>query len=297
MKYLFYSLIPLALLIFFALIACILSYILLIFAGDIVPLDKLISKATLIFLILSIFPLKRYLSLSWSDMGFAPKAIFFKQLLIGLGMGILTLLPVLLVIYGLEINVVDSEHHWNIGTFIGRLLLALFLGLLISSLEEPLFRGILLEGFRKKMAMIAAVILSSVYYGALHFLKSESDIAYEDITLGSGFELVLEAFANYLKPEVLQAFIALVMVGIFLALIRINIKQSMGLCIGYHASWVWLIRINRDIFNINYQSEYLYLVSNYNGIVGPLVSVWMAVACLIYLAYLYCCKQKNSVST
>ncbi|NOQ37076.1 MAG: CPBP family intramembrane metalloprotease, partial [Methylococcaceae bacterium] len=267
--------------------SCVLSYVILMLAGDILPIHKLVSKGTLVFLILSIFPLRRYLSLSWTDIGYAPKSIFFKQFLYGLGLGLLTLLPILIVLYSLDVHVIDETRTWTLLKFIERLLIALFLGSLISFAEEPLFRGILLIGLRKKMAVIAAIIVSSTYYAALHFLKSKTRIPYDEISFTSSFELLLEAFSNWLNPEILSAFIALLMVGIFLSVIRVNVKHSLGLCIGYHASWVWQIKMSKDIFNTNYQSEYLYLVSSYDGVVGLLVSGWMFLASAAYLAYLY----------
>ncbi len=254
-------------------------------AGDILALRKLVSKGTLIFLILSLFPLRRYLSLSWGEIGFAPKAIFFKQILLGIGLGFLTLMPVLLLLYGLDLHVIDTTRIWTGSKIFERVSIALLLALLISFAEEPLFRGLLLIGLRKKMWVTVAIVISATYYSALHFLKSRTSIPYDDIRFDSSFKLLGEAFSNWFNPEILSAFIALFMVGVFLAVIRTQVKQSLGLCIGYHAGWVWLIKTSKDFFNTNYQSEYLYLVSSYDGVVGPLVSVWMLLTISIYLGY------------
>lgn len=280
-----YSLAPLALLIFLALIACTLSYFILMLAGDILPLRKLVSKGTLIFLILSLFPLRRYLKLSWNEIGFAPKTIFFKQLLLGIGLGVLTLLPILVILYGLDVHIIDTSRSWTALKVVERVSIALLLALLISFAEEPLFRGLLLTSLRKKMVMAAAIGISSFYYAALHFLKSKTRIPYEEVQFSSGFKLLGEAFENWLNPDILSALIALFMVGLFLAVIRTQVKQSLGLCIGYHASWVWQIKVSKDFFNTNQQSDYLYLVSSYDGLVGPLVSLWMLLLACAYLGY------------
>jgi membrane protease YdiL (CAAX protease family) len=254
-------------------------------AGDILALRKLVSKGTLIFLILSLFPLRHYLVLSWGEIGFAPKGIFFKQLLLGIGLGFLTLMPVLLLLYCLDIHVIDMTRTWTSSKIFERVSIALLLALLISFAEEPLFRGLLLIALRKKMLATAAIVISAIYYSALHFLKSSTSIPYEAVRFNSSFKLLGEAFSNWLNPEILSAFIALFMVGVFLAVIRTQVKQSLGLCIGYHAGWVWLIKTSKDFFNTNYQSEYLYLVSSYDGVVGPLVSVWMLLTIAVYLGY------------
>ncbi len=276
MKYLFYALIPAAILTALTLIACILSYGILQLMGDILPLHKLISKGTQVLLVLvCLFPLRAYLKLSWTDLGFARKAVFFKQLVLGLGLGLLTLLPVLGMLYALDVHIIDETKHWTAGYFLERLLISLLLALLISSVEEPLFRGILLTGLRKKIGIGLAIFLSASYYSGLHFLKNKTPITYEEIEFSTSFELLVQAFANLLNPEILSAFIGLLMVGFFLAMIRVKIKNSLGLCIGYHTGWVWLIKMSKDGLNTNYNSEYLYLVSHYDGVVGLLVSVWM----------------------
>lgn len=280
-----YALIPLVILFVLITFACVLSYGILMMFGDIWPLHKVISKVTQLLLVLSLFPLRCFLKLSWADLGFAPKAVFFKQMMTGFCLGFLTLLPIFGLLYLLEVHVWDVNKVWTLGSILGKTGIALFLALLISYVEEPIFRGMLLTGLQKKMSLWVAIIISSVYYGSLHFLENSTLIAYQDITLSSGFRLFGEAIRNWLNPAVLSAFIGLLMVGIFLAVIRTHIPQSLGLCVGLHASWVWQIKISKMFLNTNFDSPYLYLVSNYDGLVGPLIAGWLLLATLVYLGY------------
>lgn len=275
----YYSLTPLAILLCFAALSALLSYLFLMMAGDIIQMRKLVSKATQIFLLLSIFPLRHYLKISWADIGFAPKAIFFKQIGYGLLLGLVTLLPIMIALYVLDISVIDQTRDWTTGKVIIRISLALLLAVLISFGEEPIFSGILLAGLKRKMAVGLAVLITASYYAAFHFVKTKTKIAYEELSIGSGFQLMAEAFANVLNPEIISAFIALLVVGMFLAVIRTQFSQSIGICIGCHAAWVWQIKIGKDFFNTNKQSEYSYLVSDYyDGVVGPLVAFWLTLA-------------------
>ena len=285
MRLLVLATLPMALLLFLALVASLLGYGMLIIAGDVLPLAKLISKLTLILLLISIFPLKRYLQLSWLDFGFAPKAQFFKQFAQGLGLGVVTLLPVLVTLYGLDVHVWDETRSWSIGKVAEKVGLGLFFAMLIGLGEELLFRGLLLTSLRRKMPLVAAIAISSLYYAALHFLKSKSHIAFADISSSSGLRLMVEAFANWLNPEILSALVALFVVGVFLAAVRTQMPQSIGLCMGCHAGWVWLIKVSKDLFNVNPQSDYLFLVSDYDGVIGPFVSVWLALALLVFYAW------------
>ena len=285
-KKIYYALVPLFILLVFAAFSAVLSYVILWIAGDIVSMRKIVSKATQIFLLLSIFPIRHYLKLTWSDIGFAPKSLFIKQLGYGLALGLVTLMPVMITLYCLDISVIDETREWTISKASIRIALALLLALLISFGEEPLFSGILLAGFKRKMAVGVAALLSATYYSAFHFVKTKTHIPYEELTIGSGFQLLGEAFANILNPEITSAFIALLAVGLFLATIRTQFAQSIGICIGCHAAWVWQIKIGKDFFNTNPDSDYYYLVSSYyDGVIGSLVAIWLSLAILGYFAW------------
>lgn len=282
MRQLAYSLLPLLVLVVLASMACVLGYFVLLVTGDVVELRKVISKGTQVLLVLSIFPLRKWLQLSWSDLGFAPRRQFIRQMGQGVLLGIVTLLPVLLLLYGLDIHEFDVGREWTVMKGIKKITVALLLALLISFVEEPLFRGILLAGFRRKMYLLAAILLSSFYYAVLHFLKSKTDVPYDELTITSGFRLLGEAFVNWINPEILSALLALWVVGMFLAVIRTEFENSLGICVGCHAGWVWQIKVSKDFFDTNQQSDYLYLVSSYDGVVGSLVTVWLSMAIAAY---------------
>ena len=289
-----YALLPLVLLVTLIVCAGLLGYGLLQVAGDLQPLDKIIGRTTQILLVLSIFPLKKILQLSWKDLGFAPRAVFLKQLFQGLLLALVTLLPVLLTLYGLDVHVFDDTRAWTAAKIAEKVGLGLLLALLIALFEEILFRGLLLTGLRRKMPLLAAIVISSFYYASLHFLKSSTSIPYSELTWTSGMQLMAEAFGNWLNPAITSASIALFVVGVFLAVLRSRIPQSLGFCIGCHCGWVWQITVSKDLFNVNPQSGYLFLVSDYDGVIGPLVSFWLALA---ILGFSLLSKKWNGLST
>jgi len=291
MRYLFYTFVPLLVLLAAISLACIVSYFIVQGIGEFVPFRKIISKSTQLFLVLSIFPAMAYLKINKEELGFAPRPVFLKQLLQGFGLGFLTLMPVFIILYVLEINVIDETHTWTFGLLARDIIISLLLALIISLIEEPLFRGILLVGLSKKLPVIAAILISSTYYAALHFLSSKTDIPVQDINLFSGFKLLGEAVGNLLNPSILSAFFALLLVGVFLAVLRTQVKASLGLCIGCHTCWVWQIKISKKLFNTDFSSDYLYLVSSYDGVIGPLVTGWLMLAIAGYFLY----QQFNKV--
>jgi membrane protease YdiL (CAAX protease family) len=192
------------------------------------------------------------------------------------------LTPVLLTLYWLDVQVFDSARHWNTAKILVKVSSAFGLALLIALAEETLFRGLLLVTLRRHLPLIGALLISSAYYAALHFLKSHSQIPYAQQTISSGFILMQEAFANWLNPKIGSAWLALFTVGLFLAQIRTRLPVSLGLCIGCHAGWVWQIKLCKDFFNLDTHAEYAYLVSAYDGVIGSLVSVWLGGAIVVW---------------
>lgn len=277
MRSIIYAFVPLLVLLLAAVLATVIGFF-LVQVYDGLPVQKLINKTTQVFLVLSIFPAMSYLALTKTDLGFAARPQFLKQLGQGFGLGFVTLMPVFIVLTVLKINVLDESQAWTLSWFLEKSSIALLLSLLISLIEEPLFRGILLAGLLKKLPMITAIIISSAYYACLHFIKSSNALPVEDLTLIKTFALLVDAFANVFNPDILSAFLALLMVGVFLGCLRTKREASLGLCIGCHTCWVWLIKMNKTLFNTDFNSEYAFLVSRYDGVIGPLVTGWLLLA-------------------
>ncbi len=285
MRYLFYTVVPLLILLAALSLACVISYFMVLGIGDAISFRQLINRLAQLFLMLSIFPAMAYLKISKEALGFAHRPVFLKQLLQGFGLGFMTLIPVFIVLYVLKINVLDDTQVWTIGLLAKNMTINLLIALLISLIEEPLFRGIMLVSLSKKLPVVAAILISSIYYAGLHFFSSNTDIPVQDINLFSGFRLLGEAFAHLMNPAILSAFFALLMVGIFLGVLRTQVKASLGLCIGCHTCWVWQIKMSKKLFDTDYSSPYHYLVSNYDGVVGPLVAGWLMLAIAVYFVY------------
>jgi len=279
------SLVPLLMLLAFSVIACFIGYGIFLLLNEALELRQIISKLTQVLLILSIYPVMRWLRISFADMGFVPFSAFLKQVLGGIVLGIVTLLPVLLLSYALDIIVIDADRVWTFAKIINSLLVAFLLALLISLLEEPMFRGVLISAYIKRLGVTASIFISSFYYAMLHFIKTKTSIPIEEAGFSDSFRLLLEAFQNLLNPEHLGAFWALLMVGIFLAVMRTRLQLSLAWCVGCHAAWVWQIKMAHKVTDVNYGSDLLYLISPYDGVIGPMVAIWLTVVLCAYFGY------------
>lgn len=291
LRYFIYAITPLLVLLTALILSCTLGYFIVLGIGDAIPFRQILTRSTQLFLVLSIFPIMAYLKVNKEELGFAPIGVLSKQLLQGFGLGFIVLIPVLVVLYVLKITVYKGQF-WTVGLMINAMTMNLLVALLISVIEETLFRGIVLVGLKRKLPVIAAIILTSTYYAGLHFLSIKTNLAVQDITITSGFLMLGEAVGNLFRLASVPAFFALLMVGIFLGVLRTQKKISLGLCIGCHTSWVWLIKINKKLFNTDFSGQYHYLVSSYDGIIGPLVGGWIMIVIVAYFAYQHINRSK-----
>jgi membrane protease YdiL (CAAX protease family) len=285
MRWGLYALVPLLVLLLAISLSCIIAFLIVKGAGDVLPFQKIVSKSTQVLLILSIFPAMKLLNIDKQQLGFAARPVFFKQLLRGFGLGLITLLPVFIALYVVKINVFDAVRDWTISLVAGKLAYTLLLALIISLIEEPLFRGILLVGLNKKMPTALAVIISAMYYGTLHFLDNNEAVLAQDVHFWTGFSLLKGAFINIFDPMMFSSLVSLTMVGIFLGVVRTQVPTSLALCIGCHAGWVWQIKMSKILFDTNIWSEYIYLVGSYDAIVGPLVTTWLGFGLVMYFIW------------
>jgi membrane protease YdiL (CAAX protease family) len=287
------TLIPFAMLLLYSFIACFIGYGVFILLDGAIELRRLISRTTQVFLILSIYPVMRWLNNSAVDLGFVAFKPFMKQLLSGGVLGIVTLLPVLLLSYALGITLFDETVSWHLGKVLTSLLITLLLAVLISLLEEPMFRGILITAYLKRIGVAATIFVSSFYYAILHFIKTKTVISVESVSIADSFALMAEAFQNLLNAEHLGAFWALLMVGIFLAIMRTRLQLSLAWCIGCHAAWVWQIKMAHKMTEVNYSSDLLYLISPYDGVIGPMVAMWLSLVICVYFGYEHFSSRKT----
>ena len=296
MRYIFYGLVPFFVLLAAILLSCSLGYILVQNIGDTLPFRQILSRLTQIFLLISIFPMMKYLRIDKVALGFPSWWVFLKQLPQGFGLGFIVLTPVFIVLSLLNINQIDYKQEWVVDLLVKNSIMYLLMALLISVIEETLFRGMVLVGLKKKLPVQVAIFLTAIYYAGLHFLIIKTNLSVQDINFFSGFRLLGEAVSNLLNLNNLPAFFALLMVGIFLGVLRTQVTSSLGLCIGCHTCWVWQIKMNKKFFNTDFSSEYHYLVSSYDGVIGPLVTGWLLVVVVGYLAYRQVSQSKRKIS-
>jgi hypothetical protein len=115
----------------------------------------------------------------------------------------------------------------------------------VSVLEELIFRGALFGILRKALAWPAAWVLSSAVYAAAHFLQKAPGPAHVDWL--SGIRLLPELFR--IPPDgggLAPAFLTLLLAGAVLAL-AYERTGSLFMSMGLHAGWIFWLTAYRSL--------------------------------------------------
>jgi membrane protease YdiL (CAAX protease family) len=153
---------------------------------------------------------------------------------------------------------------------------ALLAGLAVGFVEETFFRGAIYAGIRRDGGLWTAVILSSVIYAALHFVRTQPFDPSEPLGWTSGFPLLVTAFHKFGSPAIWDSFVALMAAGAFLALLRAW-TGNIALAIGVHAGWVMMIKLGKRVTDPVPDSGYGFLSGTYDQVIGWLAAAWLAV--------------------
>lgn len=220
-----------------------------------------------------------------------PRARFLRAALTGFGLGVLSLLPVVALIGGLELRELKADLTLNLGLLAGIALSGLMSGLAVALIEETFFRGAMHSVIERESGRWTAIILTASLYSAVHFMGSYR-IPIEELGPDSGIRHITGTLAKFAAPgEILDAFLALFAVGVLLGVVRAHSGHIAG-CLGLHAGWVWIIAFLRESTTPNADSEWGFLLSSFDGVVGWLVFLWTA---LLTLALLLWQRRQDSL--
>lgn len=238
--------------------------------------DRLMYRSGMVFAAIGLWPLMKWLNLANREAaGYGlPKGEFWRTLLRGWGWGLLILLVLSLALLLLGIR--QPTDHILIGK-LGKVLLAgLIGGLLVGFIEETFFRGVMHQGLRRSLSFWPTTTLTASLYAALHFMRPPRMGADDPVDWSTGWQLLAGMFDRYADPlALLDSFIALFAVGVFLSLVRER-TGNIALCIGMHAGWVLVIKLTRFLTESAADAPLAFLAGSYDGMIGWLATGWLA---------------------
>jgi uncharacterized protein len=241
------------------------------------PPERVMGRLAQVLILLGIWPLLLRLQLAErSALGYGvQRPLFLRALGIGWVLGALILMGLVLVLLGLGVRVPDPDPgSWS--WIAAKTTQALLGGLLIGVIEETFFRGALFVAIRRREGLASAVLWSSALYAVLHVMKPGALPPEASFGWGGSWTMFQGVFLDAFQWRHLDTILALLMVGIFLALVRER-TGHIGWCIGLHAGWVFVIQVGRRLTDGNPSSELAFLAGDYDGVVGWLSLAWIGV--------------------
>ena len=250
---------------------------------------KYLTYATLISgLFVSGIYLQMYNLLSFHAFGYAGGFNkFIKALFNGFIYGILIMLFIELSLFLFGIHELDNNRSFSLNTIALVLFKAIITGLLISLIEESIFRGALFTGLYKKTGAIVTVFFTSFIYAAVHFIRYRDLPPDTDIGWFTGITMMPEAFRRFYEWSILDYFMTLFIFGVLLGLLRLK-HNSIAACVGAHAGIVMLIKVADYFTNRAHSSNFEYLVSQYNSTFG-----WLSFSVIFLFTLFYFVKLQT----
>jgi membrane protease YdiL (CAAX protease family) len=155
---------------------------------------------------------------------------------------------------------------------------AVLTGLAVGLFEETLFRGALLGGLMRRTGPAFAVVVISLIYAAVHFIHYPATAHPGWL---SGPRQFPAAYLAIFNPAILDAFLALFVLGLLLGLMRLRSGHIIG-CIGLHAGLVAMIKVARYFYRYTPGSRFDFLVSIHDRRLGYLALLILAAAFVAY---------------
>lgn len=246
------------------------------------PVHRVMHRIAMLVALIALVVLTRRLGLSNKEaMGYGmPRRQFLTQLGIGWLCGLALMLPLTGLLLGLDIRALKPgfDGHW-LGLIAG----GIVTGLTVAFIEETFFRGALFTAISRTSGAAAAVIAPSLLYASLHFLGGKQRVPPDQVSWGHGFEVLSKLFERYVQPlTFVDSFIALVMLGVLLATVRLR-TGAIAACIGLHAAGVAFIAVLREATLVNPNAEYGELVGSYDGVIGWAALIWFAAIVCVFV--------------
>jgi hypothetical protein len=205
-----------------------------------------------------------------------PRAVFLRELSVGLALGTVTMAAVAASMAALGLLDFRQAAAAGTGALAGLVATRLASGLAVALIEETALRGAMFSGIQRESGTAAAIVLTSIVYSWTHFLGS-FHIPAAQVSAWSGVALLHGTLQSFDHPlAIADAFLCLTAVGVVLALVR-SITGNIAAGMGLHAGWVWVMLVMHGLSQPNRASPLGFLLSRHDGFTGWLVLGWTVV--------------------
>jgi hypothetical protein len=248
--------------------------------------DRVFYRLAMILAILGFLPFLRLLTISNRNaLGYSLHHVQFLRIFatgLVIGVMIMSVHAILLVLLGVRVPSAGVSVFSNL---LASLLSGLFSGVLVAFIEETFFRGAMQYHMRRHSSLLTTLLMTSVFYAALHFIRPPITVGTPKIDWSSGFEMLAGTLYQYQNVAVFaDSLVALFFAGLLLGLVRER-TGNIALCIGIHAGWVLMIKLARELTEVDHDAPMNFLIGSYDGIIGWAAAGILGLVTLAYWRY------------
>jgi membrane protease YdiL (CAAX protease family) len=268
-------------------IAALIAYLIHVAASGTLNFSLVVSRGAQAVLLISLLPFSRALGIGMRDIGLAQSSgSRLRQFGVGAAIGIAILATHVAFLTWLRVLKPNPLVQFTGADLLASLPGAAATGLGVALMEELIFRGVLLAVLARFGGPLSAILVSSLYYALLHFVKSDVRPSGSGVNWNSGFEILADGIGYLMTHTTADSLLALFCAGLFLATIRTLRPGALALCIGIHAGWIIVIKLGRRYTNPDPHVPLAHLVGPYDQIIGYGAAAWLALllAAMVYLS-------------
>jgi membrane protease YdiL (CAAX protease family) len=231
-----------------------------------------------------------------ASLGFgAPRAVYLRELCVGLALGVVTMSVVAASMVALGLLDFHKAAGYGAGALAALVGKRLASGLAVGLIEETAIRGAMYAGIQRESGTAVAIALTSVVFAWTHFIGAYH-IPAAQVSAWSGAALLGGELRSLAHPlGIADAFLCLTAVGVVLAMVR-SITGNTAAGMGLHAGWVWVMLVVHGLSEPDRASPLSFLLSRHDGFTGWLVLGW-TIALGIGLRWFYLQRQGVSRTT
>lgn len=253
-----------------------------------VPFHRVVNRCLIALALIGLWPMLKALrvtnvrTLGWN---LAPG--IKKEIGIGILLGVLILIP--LFIISLLVGIVRFENDFQslarTTSVFGNAILS---AVVVSILEETLFRGAILTALRRVHGVILAMIISSAIYAIMHFFAKPTNP--EVVEWWSGFIVFGEMLRGFICwHQVIPGFLNLFAAGFLLAVLYQRTGRLWA-SVSVHAVWVFLLKV-QCLFTHYNLGESVWFFGTSSLIDGWTAFLCLTIAIFLCIKYLPQCEK------
>ncbi len=246
--------------------------------------DRFVRRALLVLALAGLWPLLRGLGArSWREVGWVEPAGQGRRLAAGFALGFASL--ALVVGLALLAGSREFRHDLSAARVFSKLASAALSAVVVSALEETLFRGGIFGGLRRAHPWGLALGLSSAIYALVHFFQRPPSPA--EVHWYSGLLTLLGMVHGFVEWKTLvPGFFTLTLAGLILGL-AYQRTGNLYFSAGLHAGWIFWLKFTDATTALRSGAD-AWIWSS-----GKVVDGWLAMGALagLLLLLLRCWRQ------